>query len=892
MTKLKATVSSQREATSSKSQALASSEAVSTLGEDLQRSKEALEQTSRKVEVLEGRVAELSSTQQVVLTSFSQQQQQQQQQQQHQLGSSQEQHLRGVHVMEKKHASSAVAEHQLLFDEAKAAQERKLREQKLRDLYGKDDEDVEDDATDVLTTAVVDTSILEADKSNVSAKPQESAKESTSQGDSQSNSDFSSDDNDDEDEGSDHDDDFNKDKDEDGDGDIIGVKDFDDGDEQDSDSDNSFDNESDEPLGDRRGQLSVVKESPMKNNFKSNLDNSFEDNIPFLSDSAPTSMNSPQQLESRAPLVKESAGDEDIASSSEDDTSTVEEDSAPAAQKQTTTSPSPRDEDLEDNSFDEDSDEDSDGGGDNESVPTSMTNQLKKTEHDVNLESSFEDDIPSLPSSSKSSPVKQQQAPQPTSTTVTDDVQSFDMDISVEGGLSGFSSPGKHSSLKMSPSRGQQDHLQSEVDHDQGDEDEDANNIVSFTSLGASFVDSDTINEKSPREEQAGGEGLSDSEEPDHSVDDYIKAMSFGSTSDIITAQEDVRVPSSDSQNSSGHADSSASSISFDLAAEKRLREGGGSSVEQQDDSRSLERVDEHKTEGGVDDDDDWDRESESEDETDEGQGGSKIDEEALQLEKARAMVQSKNSNIFGFSALEDSVDLSRSGSDDEKSEKPSTSVVATFEKKALDDSDSESDGDGDKSENVAAASTAKSQPTPEPSAKISFREKLRLRQEALKLEKSLAAASSPSKQQATGQETSSPASSVSSASSSSPDSSPEQLPKRSLAKQEQEEVDQGDEVGTFSPVPSPEKKQTVASAGATTSSGTSIMREKLAKYGVSNFSSDEDDDDDDAHEEKSSERTATGTAGLSEDGVKDDSRQNESDDMVMSFDNSFDDSF
>ena len=175
----------------------------------------------------------------------------------------------------------------------------------------------------------------------------------------------------------------------------------------------------------------------------------------------------------------------------------------------------------------------------------------------------------------------------------------------------------------------------------------------------------------------------------------------------------------------------------------------------------------------------------------------------------------------------------------------------------------------------------------------------MRLRQEAIKLEKSLAASSSPTKQQSTAKGVvDSPASSVSSDSSS---DSPLQKSQPNTNQTEVKEI--SIKADSFPPVQSPDKKvappstpdKTVAPPiSQSSTSNTSVMREKLAKYGMSNFSSDEDDsdEDDDVTSPTKSPRTGEDTQSSAQKSNSVSQHQDEAEDMVMSFDNSFDDSF
>jgi hypothetical protein len=171
----------------------------------------------------------------------------------------------------------------------------------------------------------------------------------------------------------------------------------------------------------------------------------------------------------------------------------------------------------------------------------------------------------------------------------------------------------------------------------------------------------------------------------------------------------------------------------------------------------------------------------------------------------------------------------------------------------------------------------------------------LRLRQEAIKLEKSLAASSSPTKQQSTAKGVvDSPASSVSSDSSS---DSPLQKSQPNTNQTEVKEI--SIKADSFPPVQSPDKtvappSTSVPPISQSSTSNTSVMREKLAKYGMSNFSSDEDDsdEDDDVTSPTKSPRTGEDTQSSAQKNNSVSQHQDEAEDMVMSFDNSFDDSF
>lgn len=171
----------------------------------------------------------------------------------------------------------------------------------------------------------------------------------------------------------------------------------------------------------------------------------------------------------------------------------------------------------------------------------------------------------------------------------------------------------------------------------------------------------------------------------------------------------------------------------------------------------------------------------------------------------------------------------------------------------------------------------------------------MRLRQEAIKLEKSLAASSSPTKQQSTAKGVvDSPASSVSSDSSS---DSPLQKSQPNTNQAEVKEI--SNKADSFPPVQSPDKtvappSTSVPPISQSSTSNTSVMREKLAKYGMSNFSSDEDDsdEDDDVTSPTKSPRTGEDTQSSAQKSNSVSQHQDEAEDMVMSFDNSFDDSF
>lgn len=171
----------------------------------------------------------------------------------------------------------------------------------------------------------------------------------------------------------------------------------------------------------------------------------------------------------------------------------------------------------------------------------------------------------------------------------------------------------------------------------------------------------------------------------------------------------------------------------------------------------------------------------------------------------------------------------------------------------------------------------------------------MRLRQEAIKLEKSLAASSSPTKQQSTAKGVvDSPASSVSSDSSS---DSPLQKSQPNTNQAEVKEI--SNKADSFPPVQSPDKtvappSTSVPPISQSSTSNTSVMREKLAKYGMSNFSSDEDDsdEDDDVTSPTKSPRTGEDTQSSAQKNNSVSQHQDEAEDMVMSFDNSFDDSF
>ena len=102
---------------------------------------------------------------------------------------------------------------------------------------------------------------------------------------------------------------------------------------------------------------------------------------------------------------------------------------------------------------------------------------------------------------------------------------------------------------------------------------------MSFSSVGDSYDESlrSEVEGKKTRVLDNSADVVAPVEEST-TVEDYIKAMSFGSTSDIITADDDILAGSlsTDIYNptSSNNIDSSSSTGSFDLEAEKEKRAG------------------------------------------------------------------------------------------------------------------------------------------------------------------------------------------------------------------------------------------------------------------------------------------------------------------------------
>jgi hypothetical protein len=343
-------------------------------------------------------------------------------------------------------------------------------------------------------------------------------------------------------------------------------------------------------------------------------------------------------------------------------------------------------------------------------VVSPLKNNLNENSRSLDIDSSFEDYIPSLRSSpDKVSPQKQIKSPVQNTTHYedhNDNINSFDVDSSFDDIPSLPSSPSKLSHQKLDSLQEDTNSLKSDDNDDNGDDDDDQDrdNIVSFTSLGESFVDSDT---RDLAVTETVGDDIDNLGSSESTVDEYIKSMGVGSSSDIILADDDMRsslYPDQASQHSSHHTDSSTSSTSFDLAAEKQQRVGNCTENESGDISAIGDQIpvlDTVRETNDIDadsgDDHDWDDDSSSsDDDDDEKKEDVKVDAD---LEKARALVKSTSSNIFGFSALEDSVDISRSGSEDdvkteETTEKSPSESIVTSDKnlKGRDDSDSDSD--------------------------------------------------------------------------------------------------------------------------------------------------------------------------------------------------------